>query len=98
MPETKTCNRVLPDESVCGSSDMAANHSWCKKCNAEYQKSYEKDRLDIMERRGFARGVAAMRSLAIGKCREIGGYGATGHQFAAWIETEKAPEFTPAAD
>jgi len=95
-PTAESCTRQLADGSICGNEDMAAGHQWCKGCKAAYQKNYERDRLDIIERRGFARGVAAYREFVITMCRQrIGGFSATGNTFAAWIEGEKPPEFTP---
>ena len=59
----KTCERKLEDGTVCGSSDMASNHSWCKKCKADYQRGYEETKINMLEGKGFQLGVTAMRKM-----------------------------------
>jgi hypothetical protein len=73
--------------------DTTGNPKWCKSCRARYQREYQVLKLGMGERKGFHRGVAAMRALVIAKCQGIGSGRATGYQFADWIAGEPLPEF-----
>ena len=54
--------------------------------------------LDRKEARGFARGVAVMRALLIGRCQQVGSGRADGYEFAKWIEAEPLPRFQDHAE
>ena len=54
--------------------------------------------LDRKEARGFARGVAVMRALLIGRCQQVGSGRADGYEFARWIEAEPLPRFQDHAE
>ena len=45
----------------CGIREARPDHEWCNECKAETQRRYAADRDEMMERRGYAKGVKALR-------------------------------------
>lgn len=48
--------------SKCGERPQHGSHSWCRQCRTEAQQRYNAEREKMIEARGFAAGVAALRS------------------------------------
>jgi hypothetical protein len=51
--------------SHCGKEPRALGHRWCAPCKAEAQRRYDTEREKMIEARGFAAGVSAMRSVLL---------------------------------
>ena len=47
--------------SRCQAAPASGKHDWCKACNAAYQREYTGTVVDVAERRGFQKGMKAMR-------------------------------------
>lgn len=88
MPEdfTETC-------TVEGCTNpRAKSHDWCSEHKADAQRKHVKQRDDLMERRGFAKGVTAMRSLLVEKFAYLGGGMLTGSDVAQYIQQAPGPQ------
>lgn len=59
--ETKECSKEGCE------SPRSGKKPWCKEHLAEYQRNYQGTIVDMSERRGFARGVIAMRDAVIAR-------------------------------
>jgi hypothetical protein len=82
----------------CGNScEPGSSRGWCKPCNAEYQRGYEKTKKEMTESRGYAAGVSAMRDYLIKNFAQYGSSGHfTGYEIADIIHRVKGPFDQPA--
>jgi hypothetical protein len=78
----------------CEKNPRGKNHDWCNECKAEQQKRYTQDRDDLLERRGFRAGMAAMKASLL---EVLLGAHPNGrmlvHEVASFISTAELPEF-----
>jgi hypothetical protein len=79
----------------CENNPRGKNHDWCNECKSEQQKRYTQDRDDLLERRGFRAGSAAMRNNLLTVLLEANPNGRMlVHEVAAFISTAELPVFT----
>ena len=92
MTETSTGTAAASLCSKCGTNPRGAKHGWCNQCKAEAQTQYERDRESMVEARGFALGVKAMRDLLLVELVKAhpGGLIRVG-EFATWIARMTLP-------
>lgn len=83
------------DSALCtvGGCDKprAKSHDWCADHKADAQRKYVKDRDDLLERRGFAKGVTAMRDLLVERFDAVGGGMLSGVEAARFIQQVDGP-------
>ena len=78
----------------CGKEPRANGHTWCASCKADAQRRYDAVRERMIEARGFAAGVAAMRSVLLaGMLNAHPGAVLKVGEFANYVSGAPAPEF-----
>jgi hypothetical protein len=75
-----------------GVLDTTGYPLWCRKCRAENKRDYEATKKQMMESRGFATGVGAMREYLVKAFQEYGAASSfTGDEIASIIQRCKGP-------
>ena len=82
--------------SRCEKNTPAKGHAWCTACKAELQKRYDSERHEMFERRGFAKGSAAMRELLASEFARLGNGMFSGDEVAGLILRVAIPAWAQA--
>lgn len=78
----------------CGRNPRAKGHDWCNQCKAESQKRYDQDRDDLIERRGFRAGAAAMKAALLASMLNAHPNGRLlVHEVTNFINSARSPQF-----